>query len=232
MMQILLDYRIDKRIENYFKSLNYEIIKIEKQSNIYAEISGHPDVFACRVKDKIILSENLTNIINLENMMLGSKVEGKYPNTAKYNVCFIDNYAIHNFKNTEPLLFDLIRKNNFELIDITQSYARCSILGLKNKSCITTDQGVYKTLIKNGFDVLFVEEDNIKLLDDKEETSKMKGFIGGCTAVIDNKVVIYGELSKFKNSEVIREFIVSKGYEIIEFKGMDITDYGSYIILN
>ena len=55
------------------------------------------------------------------------------------------------------------------------------------------------------------------------------GFIGGCISKIDNKIVIFGDLTKIDYQNKIRNFIQERNLEIIEFKGLDVIDYGGII---
>ena len=41
------------------KSLGYELIEKNKNENLYSEISSHVDIFACKIKDKIIVENGL-----------------------------------------------------------------------------------------------------------------------------------------------------------------------------
>ena len=59
--------------------------------------------------------------------------------------------------------------------------------------------------------------------------SDKTGFIGGCISKIDNKIVIFGDLTKIDFQNKIRNFIQERNLEIIEFKGLDVIDYGGII---
>ena len=60
----------------------------------------------------------------------------------------------------------------------------------------------------------------------------MKGFIGGATLTFDNKFVLFGDIDYLNNKEKIVEFINKYKLQLIDFKGLDIFDYGSGIIYN
>ena len=71
-------------------------------------------------------------------------------------------------------------------------------------------------------------EPNIKLLN-KNGYSNRNGFIGGAISRIGNNIVIFGELSKIDPNNIIRDFITKRKLNIIEFKGLDVIDYGGVI---
>lgn len=230
-MQVIIDYRINDIIEKYFKSLGYDVIKVKKNSNVYNEISSHTDIFCFR------LENNLFCIEDCLDSSISKKYIVKYSNNineyTKYNICLVDNFAIHNFQKTDKDVLNHLKKLNYTLINVKQAYSRCSILPLKNKCCITCDKGVYKVLKENDFDVLLIEENlDIKLHNGDKTYSDMKGFIGGCSCVIDDTVIFFGDLRKFKCKEKIVNYLENRGYKIKDFKNMEMIDYGSCIILN
>ena len=78
----------------------------------------------------------------------------------------------------------------------------------------------------------FKNNSGIKLLDEKSNYSKMNGFIGGAIGKIDNKIIVFGDLSKIDTNNKIRMFVESKNYELIDFNGLDVIDYGGIITMN
>jgi len=84
-------------------------------------------------------------------------------------------------------------------------------------------------LQKHNIDVLYLQNElDIKLLNN-EEYSKRKGFIGGVISIIDNKVFVSGDLNKIDQNEQIRNFIEKRNLKLIEFKGLDVIDYGGIV---
>ena len=70
---------------------------------------------------------------------------------------------------------------------------------------------------------------DIKLLNGKNEYSKMNGFIGGAIVRIDDKIIVFGDLSKIDKNNKILDFVKMHGLEIIDFKGLDVIDYGGIV---
>ena len=117
------------------------------------------------------------------------------------------------------------------MINTNQGYTNCSIAVIDDNSAIVTDKGLYKILQKHNIDVLYLEyEPEIKLLNDNGYSNK-NGFIGGAISRVVNNIVITGDLNKIDQEGKIREFISAKGLGIIEFKGLDVIDYGGIIEL-
>ena len=69
---------------------------------------------------------------------------------------------------------------------------------------------------------------DIKLLNGEKYSNK-KGFIGGCMARLGRSIIVFGDLNKIDSDGKIRTFIIKKNLDIIEFKGLDIIDYGGLL---
>ncbi len=235
-MQVIIDGRVNTEIEKYFLELGYEIIRIKKHDNIYSEISSHTDIFCLKLGNTVICEKNsISDILdNKYDCINGDNVENIYPKVAAYNVCVIDNFAIHNLKITDKKILNKLNDMKYTLIDVKQGYSRCSILPLGNKSCITSDKGIYNKLIQNDFDVLYLDssELDIKLFNKDGTYSNMSGFIGGCSCVLNDTVIFFGDVDKLKCKEKLINYINLKGYKIKDFKNMDVIDYGSCIFLD
>lgn len=219
------------------KNLGYELIEIKKSTNVYPEISSHVDIFACKIKDKVIVEKSAYKMLknklnNDENILISGKtmISYDYPNDIKYNVCIVGNKAIHNFKHTDSKITQELEKNNFEIINVKQGYSNCSIAVIDEKSIILSDRGLYNNLKNSGLDILFLDYiPDIKLFDENGEYSQKKGFIGGAISRIDENVVVFGDLDKIDYYGNIRNFIESRNLKIIDFEGLDVIDYGGVI---
>ncbi len=231
MQNLIIDSRIRKEEYDYL-SKYFNVIKLELSESVYDEISGHSDIFYCKIYDKVICSPNAKFISN-EFLKGDLEVKNKYPNDVMYNVCQIGDKLVAN-KYTDKKILDYWKSKNKEnsIIVVNQGYTKCSITVTGNNSCITSDRGIYKKLIEKNINVSLIEEDKICLLDRTSNVSKMNGFIGGASFVFDNKFVLFGDFSKLKenNKEVIIENLKINELELIDFKNLEIRDYGGTII--
>lgn len=237
MKYLLIDERMRDVEKQTLKNLGYELIEIKKSINVYPEISSHVDIFACKVKDKIIVEKSAYKMLknklnNDENILISGKtmISYDYPNDIKYNVCIVGNKAIHNFKHTDSKITQELEKNNFEIINVKQGYSNCSIAVIDEKSIILSDRGLYNNLKNSGLDILFLDYiPDIKLFDENGEYSQKNGFIGGAISKIGDNIVVFGDLDKIDYYCNIRKFIESKNLKIIDFEGLDVVDYGGVI---
>jgi len=234
---LLIDERMRDVEKQTLKNLGYELIEIKKSINVYPEISSHVDIFACKVKDKIIVEKSAYKMLknklnNDENILISGEkmISYDYPNDIKYNVCIVGNKAIHNFKYTDSKIISELNKNNFELINVKQGYSNCSISVIDEKSIILSDRGLYNNLKNSGLDILFLDYiPNIKLFDENGEYSQKNGFIGGAISRIGDNIVVFGDIDKIDYYCNIRKFIESRNLKIIDFEGLDVIDYGGVI---
>ena len=233
-MKLIIDERMRLIEKEKLKELGYELIEIKQSKQVYEEISSHVDIFTCKIGEKLIIEPSQYNFIKSqlqqENIEQGNEfVESKYPLDIKYNVCTIAKKALHNFEYADSKIKEELQAQGYELINTTQGYTNCSIAVIDDNSAIVTDKGLYKILQKHNIDVLYLQyEPDIKLLNN-EGYSTRKGFIGGAISRIDNKVFVSGDLNKIDQKEQIRQFIEKRNLELIQFKGLDVIDYGGIV---
>lgn len=231
MKYLIIDERMREIEKNKLKELGYELIEINESDEVYPEISSHVDIFTCKAGNKIIIEPTqYVNMPKLSSFEQGTdNVEAEYPFDIKYNVCTIGKKAIHNFKYTDKKIQQELIKSGYELINTTQGYTNCSIAVIDENSAIVTDEGLYKILKNQNIDVLFLDyEPEIKLLR-KGGYSNKNGFIGGAITRIGNNIVIFGDLEKIDKDEKIKEFIQKRNLKIIDFKELDVVDYGGTV---
>lgn len=219
-IKLLIDSRIRKEEYDYLTRYFY-VIKIPLSNDVYEQISGHSDIFYCKINNNIICAPNAPII--KDNFILGCQtVKNKYPNNVCYNACQIGNNIIGS-KFTD----NTINPN----IIVKQGYTKCSIAVTGPNSCITSDVGIYKTLKMHKIDCTYIEENNIKLLDRNAQETKMQGFIGGASFVFNNKFILFGDIDKLKSKEKIMQHLNKYKLELIDFKGLNVYDYGGAIQL-
>lgn len=237
MEYIIIDNRMRNIEKNTLKYLGYRLVEIDKSNNVYAEISSHVDIFTTKIGDTLVVEkskyDDLLFMLNKTeyNVISGKEEVGiNYPEDIKYNVCLIGNYAVHNFKYTDKNVLKILKENGYELINVEQGYTNCSIAVIDDTSVITTDKKIAEKLIANNISVLFLDyTPDIKLKDEYGNYSNMTGFIGGAIGKVDNNIIVFGDLDKIDKNNKIRDFIKVRNLNIIDFKGLDVIDYGGLV---
>ena len=236
----VIDFRMRKEEKEYIKSLGYELIENGFNSLVYDEISSHVDIYFTKVGNRVVIAPEKRGKLPVNSIVGGTYIENEYPGDVPYNVAIIGKRAIHNFEYTDKELKKYLETCEYKLINVNQGYTNCSIAVLDDNSCITTDLMIAKTLMDEDIDVIYVSEPEIKLLKRRTtlfsdpakmtfDYSDMEGFIGGAMARLGDEVIIFGDITKFVNSEKIRKFIESKGLKIKDFPGLEIIDYGGIL---
>ena len=219
MQNLIIDSRI-RDIEYNYLSKFFNVIKLPLSNDVYEEISGHSDIFYTKINNQVIVAPNAE--IMEQHFILGKEKVGKeYPKDVLYNVCQIGNKVIGSKYTDKSIKPDIIVK---------QGYVKCSIAVTSNNSCITSDKGISKVLESNNIDVLYIEENNINLLKKDATVSTMKGFIGGASFVFDNKFVLFGDSNNLSNKDKLIQHLDKYNLELVDFKGLDIYDYGGGIV--
>lgn len=219
MKKLLIDERIREEEYNYL-SKYFDVVKIPLSEDVYDEISGHSDIFYCQIDNNVICAPNAP-IIEKSFIMGMSKVKKEYPKDVAYNACQIGNIIVGS-KYTDKTIIPNIMVN--------QGYTKCSICVTGEKSCITTDRNIYNTLKKYDIDVTYIQENNIKLLNRYGQETKMKGFIGGASFIFDNNFVLFGDINMLESKEEILEHLQKNKLKLVDFKGLEVYDYGGAII--
>lgn len=230
----LIDRRITKDMKAKLNDLNINIIESTPCIQTYDAINCHPDITILKINDNnIIVAPNVYDYYSKKLCPLGfniikgnSLIKSKYPYNIAYNVAIFGKYAIHNLKYTDKKVLEFLDKNNFIKINVKQGYCKCSICIVDENSIITSDEGIYKEVIKHYIDCLLIEKGHIDLFD------LSYGFIGGCSGLISkDDLIFFGDISKHPNYNEIKKFVESKNKNIISLSDEKLLDLGSLIPL-
>ncbi|NTW32350.1 MAG: hypothetical protein HGB12_06960 [Bacteroidetes bacterium] len=210
--------------------MKYGKLALLETSGITEEsISGHPDIFFCKVPGKLVVAPNtppiFKNTLSKNNISFidGIKnIDAKYPSAAHYNVVITGNILIHRTDITDFSILEQCK--SLIKVYVKQGFTRCSLLALNN-NFITSDEGIYKTLEKLEYNCLYVKPNEIILHRHKH------GFFGGACGVYENKIFILGSLKYFSEGEKVKLFVKNSGYEIIELYEGPLFDGGSILFL-
>ena len=156
----IVDKRIPKNMEDNLNNLGVNIIKSTSCNNTYDAIKYHPDISVCKLNDNnIVVAPNVYDYYKNAlkpygfNVICGdSTIKNKYPYNIHYNIVILKNFAIHNFKYTDKVILKYLEENNIKKINVSQGYCKCSICIVDDNSLITSDEGIYKEVIKHDID--------------------------------------------------------------------------------
>lgn len=230
-MICFVDYRTTENEINSLKKLNYDVIKIPKDNNLYEAINGHTDIqLNILNKNTIIINKNinlsfkeLLKTKNINFIESNSTLSSKYPSNISLNAYITDNYLVHNLKFTDKKILDYCK--NKKTINVNQGYTKCSILPLREKVIITNDTGIYNTLKNEGFDILLLPFGDIEL------SGFNYGFIGGVGGMISNdSMAFFGSLDNYAFGNGVKKFLYKYDIKPIYLSNTKLIDRGSLLV--
>lgn len=230
-MICFVDYRTTENEINSLKKLNYDVIKIPKDNNLYEAINGHTDIqLNILNKNTLIINKNinlsfkeLLKTKNINFIESDSTLSSKYPSNISLNAYITDNYLVHNLKFTDKKILDYCK--NKKTINVNQGYTKCSILPLREKVIITNDTGIYNTLKNEGFDILLLPFGDIEL------SGFNYGFIGGVGGMISNdSMAFFGSLDNYAFGNEVKKFLYKYDIKPIYLSNTKLIDRGSLLV--
>ena len=230
-MICFVDYRTTENEINSLKKLNYDVIKIPKDNNLYEAINGHTDIqLNILNKNTIIINKNinlsfkeLLKTKNINFIESNSTLSSKYPSNISLNAYITDNYLVHNLKFTDKKILDYCK--NKKTINVNQGYTKCSILPLREKVIITNDTGIYNTLKNENFDILLLPFGDIEL------SGFNYGFIGGVGGIISNdSMAFFGSLDNYAFGNEVKKFLYKYDIKPIYLSNTKLIDRGSLLV--
>lgn len=230
-MICFVDYRTTENEINSLKKLNYDVIKIPKDNNLYEAINGHTDIQLNIInKHTLIVNKNinlsfkeLLKTKNINFIESDSTLSSKYPNNISLNAYITDNYLVHNLKFTDKKILEYCK--NKKIINVNQGYTKCSILPLREKAIITNDTGIYNTLKNENFDILLLPFGDIEL------SGFNYGFIGGVGGMISsNSMAFFGSLDNYSFGNEVKKFLYKYDIKPIYLNNTKLIDRGSLLV--
>lgn len=228
-MLIIADKRLPDEARKSLSAYG-DLLLLTTQGIVYDAISGHPDIFFCKIHDTLCVSPGLQDDIYEKltssgiTYLTGERAAGnKYPASAAYNLAIAGNTAIHNFRITDTKLDAML--STYKKISVNQGYSRCNVIPLDDGSLITCDAGIHEAVKAHGLNSLFVTSHNIIL------GGFPNGFIGGCCGIHQKTVFFAGKLSWHPQAKAIEDFIDDAGFTIVELYDGPLFDGGSIIFL-
>ena len=210
---------LEKENFDYIKSLNNEKFNIN--------YNDHIDLSVLKIDDDIYIESSVFDYyskylsgFNLKKVDVSNFKNGEMV----LNIAKNKKYFFHNEKFTTKEIFEKL-KTNREYLKINQGYANCSMICFENH-IITSDEGVYKTLKAKNIDVELVTNEGIILKGYKN------GFIGGtCGFVSDDILLFYGDVTKYRDYDIIKRVADEENVKILYPKGEAFVDLGGIISL-
>ena len=210
MSLVYISSKANTILKKYLHDAGHKVKEVKETVKMDPPIATHPDIYMCALRDSVYHGELF--ILNPH-----------YPAHAIFNGCSTGKYFIHNLKYTAPELLKAVRKEGQIELNVKQGYAKCSCVVVDEDSIITADRGIWKVAANAGMNVLLIERSQVIL------EGQPYGFLGGASGKVGNTIIFNGDITRHSDYEAIREFIESRGLDIVYFKDYRLTDIGSII---
>lgn len=227
MKYMILSPHTNEKIINSAEKMGFRVLLVPEISGIDSSVSGHPDMQIVQVGEKVIVNpgsfEFFKKYLEGKKVVCGKiEVQGKYPEYTAYNVALCGNYALHNFKYTDPVV--LAELENYEKISVKQGYTKCSVVTTPY-GIITADEGIAKTVKNTLLECVLVSEGEISL------PGKQNGFLGGASGYHEGVLYFAGDVTVHPDYEKIKKICEKTGIEIRCLSNDKLADIGSIIII-
>ena len=210
MSNVYVSCEADQALKKYLKESGHKVCEVRPTVKMDPAISTHPDIYMCALRDSVYHGERFL-------------LNPYYPAHAIFNGCSTGKYFIHNLKYTAPDLLKAVRREGQIEVHVAQGYAKCSCVVVDEDSIITADRGIWREAVKAGMNVLLIEKSQVIL------RGYPYGFLGGASGKVGSTMIFNGDITRHSDYARIRDFIESRGLDIVCFKEYRLTDIGSII---
>ena len=204
-----------------------ECVRIPPLASLPAPVCAHPDMQMALLGGKMIIhSENtaLSEILRKRHIpyIAEPRAAGDaYPHDVLLN-CFALGSLFFCSKYTSEAALAAALSAGLTPVVTNQGYAKCSCLCL-HESIITADGAIIRACAEQCVEHLHIGAGSISIV------SYDYGFIGGASGVIDDSVIFFGDINTHPDGEKIKEYIHSKGMNIICAGKDRLFDYGGLV---
>lgn len=219
-----------KSIGNALQNHNILSIYLDENNKLPQYLVSHADLQVFHYSKNELYCENdkISWLItkNFKISKLKGDLRNKYPNCCLYNHIRIGKNLICN-KNIIPKeILENAEKDDLTIIHVNQGYVKCSVCPISEKTIITDDLSIYKSVQNYFDDVLLISKGSIRL------EGFDYGFIGGCTGLIaKDKLVFTGTVDSHKDYKQIIDLLCRYNIEAVELTKEQLFDIGSILSL-
>ena len=232
----ITDIRISNKCERALEKEGFFLIKLPPDHNLGTAVQSHPDTLLFYSGGEIITTADYCEdapyvFTDLREYCQSIKItftaderRNKYPLDCVMNALVVEDKIFCKSDTVSKAIIRLAERQRLEICHVKQGYPACTTLAFGNNA-ITADAGMADALSKKGVKVTLINNGDISL------PPYEYGFIGGASAVYENKVYFLGDLSTHRDGVKIRSAIESAGYKVISLSDEPLSDLGGIIFL-
>ncbi|MBR1481824.1 MAG: hypothetical protein IJ598_02520 [Ruminococcus sp.] len=197
------------------EQLGHRVIPTKPFTTFHHPEQYHADMQLLKINDRLFSIENCRR-----------KVGKKYPANVRLNCLYLGNRLYGNLDAVDDTVLDYCHENGIAPVHVNQGYTRCSTLVVNQNAVITADSSIENAMRQYGVDVLRIVHGHIRL------DGYPYGFIGGCSATINDTIYFFGSVNHHPDSSRIQSFIASYHANIeILCRNHPLTDIGGVVVV-
>jgi len=229
-MFAIVDARAPQKAIDTLQNYVSDILLFNSKNITYNSISGHPDIFIYQDTNELIIAPNSPKILfdffhsqNIRYKMGTKPIDPTLSGSVLYNCLSSEKYFFHKRNHTDERIIQAV-KNKMKVF-LPQAYTRCSMITIDANNYVTSDKGIEKKLITNGFNAFYFSPDKIQIQGHKN------GFIGGTCGMYNGKIFFLGNILFHKSGERFQKFLNNLNVEIVNLNDDYLYDGGSIIFV-
>ena len=226
-MKIILNYEI---ASDFKASTDLEVLPLRPYGRLLQPVRSHADMLVCIIENTVFSYSDYID----ENSAVFEYIQDRgyklvrctpplcqeYPNDIGLNVAIVGKRLFCNEKFTAKEIREYASEKGIEIINVKQGYTACSTLVLDESNVITADLTIKRAMEGVGINVLFIDEENIRL------PGYNNGFIGGAGVVVGRDVYFFGDAKNLRAYDKISTLIHSLGMGEFSISSGEVFDFG------
>ncbi len=236
MKSIIVDERIDDKCILSLERLGFNVLKLPGCKELPDAIRSHPDslffkhgwdlfTFGCYAESGLEVFCDLREYHrNIRLHFVSELPTDRYPEDCKINALSVKDKIFARLEGLCEGIRSFAKDKGLKLINTKQGYPACATLVFGDKRAITADEGLKRTLEKEGIETLLIKSGDISL------PPYEYGFIGGASFVHRKTVYFFGDLAAHSDGARIEEFIKDAGYNIKSLGIGRLVDLGGALV--
>ncbi len=238
MTVALVDGRMSEGAVAALGERGFRVVRLPPCKRLPEATSSHPDMLFMRLGDSLFcergyfeehpaLFDELTSLLpKIRVRCVGQTLGTEYPCDCILNALLMGSRLFIKRDSDASELLAEAERFGIRTVSVKQGYPACTVLALGDSHAITADQGMARSLRREGVEVLLIENGEIEL------PPYEYGFIGGAAGVFDGSVYFIGDPMTHRQGAEICAFIEAAGYSTVSLKSGTLSDLGRIVFID
>lgn len=234
---VLIGANANNFINEGFCNNGFNVISLPADKRLAPQVESHADMLIFNLDDTVFCNEfyyknniEIFDLISKYGYQINASsfsVSDRYPCDIALNQARIKKTIIGRADSCAESILKYANDHEYEYHSSKQGYAKCSTLILGEKAIVSADTNIISIANQLEIDTLKIENNSNEIILNGYDY----GFIGGASAVYQNKVFFFGDIMRHSQGEKIVTFCEKHGFSAISLGRESLFDVGGAIIL-